>query len=395
MGNSFYLLKFVLKNITTMKTNYHIYQTNRFFLFLIVLLVFSSCMQYQYNVISPGRVKPGEELKKHNTTFTQVSKTISSQPDSLFEVIGHGAGSWRYYPMGINKKGVVYGNGFKNKETQAIHITWLIDQSIAYDPHMSIELDAQYPPDNHPIHKTFPDDGAYILHNTPEWEKDSKAIMKPSSLNYLHNNTIQKAVEHFVNKEYYKNCNMYIEIKVDKDCYDANTQSSDCKMQCQKLANELKNYALTYKTDNNKNWLCITSFSPLALQLFRDALPNELKDRFDYVLISGYIGGWFTAWAAQRKGYVPAFDSNISNFVIQTEWLDCVWFSVQGIKDYDTVFNDMITKRKTAHPTWQEVSFSYATYPKGKDKMIKLMTKGKTKLNAPIRSFMLDLDYEW
>jgi hypothetical protein len=351
-----------------------------------ILFLLGSCMQFQYCFVSPGRVPP-DSLHAHNIAYSQVSKEASSIPNDQYEVIGHGAGSWRYYPMNINRKGNVYGNGFRHKKDKALGIIELIDSSIAIDPTMSIEIDAQYAPDSHLIRKLYPEDGAYVLHDTPKWKRCH--TRKKSAINYLHDNTIRKAMDHFVASGYYRHCKMYVEIKVSKQAHDPIRSG---QLYARSLAKELEEYIRKYSNGNKDNWLCINSFSPLALEAFRNSLPCELQDRVDYVLIAGYTGNWLKGRVAQKKGYVPEFTPGISAFVTQTPWLDCVWFSAQGIKDFNEKFNTMIAHRKAAHPEWKEVEFSYATYPYKFSKMKRRMSK-TPKLNAPIRSFMLDLDY--
>lgn len=346
-------------------------------------------MQIKYCFVSPGRVSK-EELKDHNKTFSVISDSISINPKAKYEVIGHGAASWRYYPMGVNKKGLVYGNGYKNKKTQALNIVQLIDSSIAMDPEMSIELDAQYPPANHELKKRFPEDGAYILHDVPKWKKGYMSLN--SSLNYFHQNTLLIALNHHTAKGYHQKSKVYVEIKACKNCIDITSQELDCKDQCIALANEVKDLVIQFKRDDQQNWLCITSFSPAALDAFRNALPDSLKGAVDFILIAGHTRKFITACIAQSKGHVPRYDAEMKCFIVHTEWLNCIWFSGQGIPKFNELFTEISQKRKTLHPDWNPVEFSFSTYQKKSEKMKNMMMKSPG-LQVEIRSFMLDLDY--
>ena len=341
-------------------------------------------------IISPGRITPNK-LKEHNDFFIKLSNDITKKQKTSYEIIGHGSSSFRYYPMGINCKGLVYGNGFLNKNTPALDIIDLIKTSISVDPSISIELDVHYPPKNHYIKKKFPNNGAYILHNIPKWEKPY--MKKDTVLNYFNKNTIKNVVDFFVRNEYYHKSKVYIELKLNKECFDIHNFEEHCKEQSYNLAQELKQYTL-YRREDNENWLCITSFSPLALKIFRDTLPNDFKNHFDYVLIAGYTGSWIKSKLAQLKGFVPRFDSKIISFIIQSEWIDTIWFSAQGIPQYKKIFNEIIQKRKELDII-KKINFSFSTYQKTPRKMVNLMHKNRTeKLNAEIRSFMFDLDYK-
>jgi len=351
--------------------------------------LFSISQFFKETFISPGRVKINK-LKEHNVFFTNLSNAISEKQKSSYELIGHGASSWRYYPMGVNKRGLVYGNGFSNNKTPALDIVDLIKKSIEVDPKISIELDAHYAPDNHFIKQKYPNDGAYILHNLPKWDKPY--MNKDSVVDYFHRNTIKNTIDFFVQNTYYQESKVYIELKSNKECIDINCHADYCSIQSEKLAKELIPYT-SYVREDGQNWLCITSFSPLALKTFRDALPENLKDKFDYVLILGYTGSWVKSKLAQLKGFVPRFDSQINSFIVHSDWLNTIWFSAQGISNYKTVFNDILLKRKEFYEE-EKLTFSYSTYQKKAKKMYQLMQKNKSeKLKAEIRSFMLDLDY--
>lgn len=345
-----------------------------------VILTLSSCMQFKYTFVSPGRVDK-KSYSSHNTNFNVISDSISGQHQSNYEVIGHGVSSWRYYPMGVSKKGFVYGNNQTN--VKEISVTKLITNSYQLDSTLSIELDAQYVPIDDTIRKIIKHQGAYVMHDIPKW--GSKKMIAPEVFAYLKNNTLKSAVDHFTNMGYYQYSKMYIEIKVSK------TNFKECDAQCKELAQELNDYAKKFVRGNNQNWLCITSFSPYALEKFRNFLSQEAIDKFDYVLIAGYTFGWPKSSFAQLKGYVPKFDESISNFAIHSKWLTCIWFSSQGIKDFKKQFLYVNEERSKHHPEWNKLKFSFSTYPMKTDNMNKSLLKNSNK-KIPIQSYMLDFD---
>lgn len=335
-------------------------------------------MQFKYTFISPGRVQPGA-LQSHINHFTAVSDAISGKHQGTYEVIGHGITSWRNYPMGISKKGFVYGNN----TTEAWNIIKLIDNSRSLDSTISIELDAQYVPQNDTLRKIYPNNGAYVLHNIPVWGQNQNVA--PKVLKYLADNTLEGAVRHFATQGYYQSAKMYIEIKVAKASF------QDCDTQCYELANELRAFAQQYQRNDRENWLCIMSFSPYALEKFRKYLPDDLKNAFNYLLIAGHTYSWPKSRIAQAKGYVPRWDDTMVKFVSGTEWLNSVWFASQGITHFKFVFSDVVGKRSQLHPEWKAVSFSYSTYQFKHRKMTRMMTK-HPHININIQSFMLDFD---
>lgn len=354
------------------------------------VVLYSSCIQTKY-VASPGRIIP-DSLAAHNRKFTSFTKQIDSKPKEKYEVIGHALSSWRYYPMDVNRKGMVYGNGVKGmyNSTPADTIIKLIDRSISYDPCISLEMDVQYIPASAKVDTALNRNSGYIMHNIPKWEK--KRINKPGVIGYFKANTLKAALDHIVKKNYYEKCKVYIEIKVTKRSYRKGHEYLN-DSQCIKLAKELTAYLQMYKRTNDENWLCIYSFSPMALTKFRNSIPDEIKNKIDYILVAGYVPV-YQAFIASFKGYVPRFNKKRIDFLYSTEWIKCVWFSAQGIPDFKKQFYQIDSVRQHNHPDWQPLTYSFATYP-NKDMDKYMMKKGRNsnkKIN--IRSFMFDMDDE-
>ncbi len=304
---------------------------------VILLLVFSastqSCMLCKYIFISPGRIKPNE-FAQTTTTFATINNRISKVPNETYEVIAHGAGSWRFYPMGISKKGIVYGNGFSNKKTEAKNVNKLIDNTLSVNPNISIELDVHYAP----VDAGYDINKGFIIHDQPIWSLDYAQSRRVKS--YLNQNTLKNTLSHFVKKKYHLKSKVYIEIKVKREC-DCEGAPDTCNTQYKKLARELDQFARKYKRKDLTNWLCITSFSTFALKSFRSELKSKTKGLFDYILIAGYTGGKIKGHFAQSKGYVPEYDSTITNFCIKTDWRGGLWFTVRGVQSFKVKFKQL------------------------------------------------------
>ncbi len=290
--------------------------------------------------------------------------------------------------MGVSRKGLVYGNGYNNKKTQAENVTTLMANSYQYDPRISIELDAHFAPASFSLNHGLDIKDAYVMHDVPKWQKSR--MRNPVVIQFLKDNTLKDVLDFHVKNNAHKRSIVYIELKSKKKCYKDLPEINSCFDQCKGLASIIVPYL---KDHTEKNWLAVTSFSPNMLVNFRAALPAELKDRVDYILIAGHRIKGLTRPFVSLKGYVPKFGKNIKSFASSTPWIDCIWFSVQGIKNYTKHFNEVIDNRKGQLPGATELRFSFATYPLKRDKMIEKLI-GDTVLNAPFRSFMLDLDYK-
>ena len=185
----------------------------KYLLLILLLTTLQSCMVFKYNFVSPGRIKP-KEYNEYKKKFKRISNEISSVKDREIEVIAHGAGSWRYYPMGISKNGTIYGNGFNNKRTKALNINEIIDSILTKNPEVSIELDVHYAPKNSGF--TLNKDKGYIIHDQPKWDNEYMKLQNVKK--YLNENTLVNFLNHFTKNNYFLKSNVYIEIKVCEEC---------------------------------------------------------------------------------------------------------------------------------------------------------------------------------
>ncbi|WP_196888411.1 hypothetical protein [Aureivirga sp. CE67] len=340
-------------------------------------------VKIQEKLFSPGRIKK-TEIDSYYQEISSFTKSINKNEAKEIDLIAHGAGSWRYYPMGINKKGKVYGNGFRFKKNAAKNINDLIDATLAINKEVSFEMDIQYPPEKHPIRKEFPEDHGFIIHDIPNWKK---LHIRSKTLDFFKKNTVKKVLKHFTKNNYHQTSKLFFEIKVTEKCY--GIKRATCEIVCEDLAKGLIPFAEKYKRDSGENWMQIVSFSPRALRLFREHLPDNLKDKFNYCLIVGFTGGYIKSKLAQIKGFVPAFDETIKSKILEMDWLDCLWFSIQGITDFKEQF-EALNNRRIAE-NMKELEFSFSTYQYKKEKL-KKMLKSQAKYPFNFQSFLIDID---
>ena len=119
------------------------------------------------------------------------------------------------------------------------------------------------------------------------------------------------------------------------------------------------------------------------------------------MLIAGIdeIGLFGHKWLiAQAKGSVPLFDPKFQQFVVTTSWLDSIWFSPQGIKDYSSVFNKITEDRKNNCPTdsnngpCKQLTYSVASYPLEWEDFVGKLVGARPPFTLPLKSIMIDID---
>ena len=350
-------------------------------------------------LVSPGRVDHYQlqaEVNKLDKFWRELPNPANTRPDKL-EIIGHGAGSYRHYPMDINIDDYPEGNKSKAK-----NVSHLMDAVINTGFVDSIELDSQLPLVSQVPHELCRDnDGAklpcsFVMHNTPDWmlisEKDT-----PKTFTYMQKNTVSSVLEHFIDRGYHRKGKLvYLELKCDDD----KSNIINCAEAGIQVAQDIKDIIRnTKQSKGSKNWLTITSFFPVALNAFRDELESGLNDKVDYALIAGYDKAGFLgikAWAAQLKGRVPEFDTDIQKFATSKPWLDRIWFSTKGITDPASVFEKVKEAREKNCPGYnkglcKDLEFSVSSYDNSW-KQFKKTLNGNSPFSLPLVSIMIDID---
>lgn len=363
----------------------------------VLVSLLSGCGQTKPDwVVSPGRVND-YELKKEIKKFQLLREKLPNSNKKL-KIIGHGAGSYRHYPMAINDNDFLMGNKAKAK-----HITHLIDDSFEFNNIDAVEIDAQLPPLSHELcsKKDSSDKScSFAIHDTPDWSLVSNSRV-PNSIKFLRKNTVRAVLNHFVERTYHEQGKqVYLEVKC-TDKVDPNVM--ECITAGKRVAEDIKDIIKNNVLEGKKNWLTIISFFPDALGAFRSELEKiQLHNKVDYGLIAGHdtkgLIGWLglkEKWA-QAKGRVPEFVDRIKNFAIEKYWLNQVWFSTRGISGSSSVFKKIdLERRHKCKDDNQEVckalEYNVSSYDRGWTSFEEDLT-GDEKFSGNLVSIMIDVD---
>lgn len=355
------------------------------------MVLASSCATLQDAMVSPGRMQRAQ--------IPDVLKPLYEArglPNEPLEIIGHGAGSFRFYPMSVKGGKTVKSNKWKDCDQPVKDINTLMDMAYEKDSIMSLEIDIQAPPNDNAL-CNGDQDCLFIMHNKVKWQKlktdDNEAVK------YMQRNTVRQTLQYFVDKDYHLRKRLYLELKYPRGCQSPDSDRSDCGDVSIRLANELVRILETVNVDTigaENRWLSVISFSALALSEVRSALPSELKDKIDYVLIAGIHpkSSWlgFKWLIGQTKGPVPMFNKEMREFVVNTPWLDRVWFSTQGIPKFEKVFSELANQRQRNCEDCPSIDLSVAVYPLKQDAFVRKLQKTDEAFRINLKSMMIDID---
>lgn len=375
-------------------------------LFLIPLIV--SCTTLPDIFVSPGRI----DRKMLNDGLRPLKEVCEELKDCDFdklEIVGHGAGSYRYYPMDVVNTFMVEntrvrGNNWSNEyPAKAKNINDLLDLTFSSNEVDSVEIDVQAAPLSH----SLCGDGLgclYVMHNEPDWEM----LEEPghNAIEYLQNNSLRKILKYFVEtKKYYKDRRLHLELKSNFGCNDPDRTSDFCRESAVRLANEIittlsnLNALKSEKwkdpeTGEPVNWLSLVSFSATALQVSQEVLKAAGLDKYvDFSLIAGVYPADLRWIPGQLKGSVPVFSSKLRGFAETTEWLDTIWFSPQGIEGFNKVFQDVLNKRQAQYGDKDRLGFNIAVYSYVPSQFISEMLSMQNRgINLPVKAMMIDID---
>lgn len=349
---------------------------------LFTLLFLASCASF----VSPSRVQPTdlEGKIKELQTFHREELGVASR----MKVIGHGAGSFRHYPMDLvsstKDKGVRGNNGLFTR-AKALPVSDLIRNAFEKYGLDAVEIDVQVPP------KARGRDGktarAFIMHNTPKWD----AVSRPNlAAEYMQKNSLESVLQEFVKHGYHQGKVLYLELKSTAECQKGRPLSKKCQHYIDTVSDIIQPF-LGADYSKERSWLRLISFSPYMLSSIRNSLEGNASSNTRYELIVGYTRDWIwgTNWIkaclAQSKGPVPEFNQTMKNFIINNTFIDRVWFSVKGIRNPGNEFAEVIRSRKE---TESPLEMNVAVYDVGNAKYRRRLREAK----LPISSIMLDID---
>lgn len=363
---------------------------------ITICLLISSCASIPDKFVSPGRIQR-ETLSSGLKPIKEICANLENCTQDNLEIIAHGAGSYRNYPLEIRQDGYVLGNKWDDKcEARAKNINDLMDLTFATGEVNAIEIDVQAPDSDHPLCENGKD-CLYIIHNKQNW--DSLKSLDNPAIKYLQNNTINTSLAHFISNGYYKDRHVYLEIKSTRGCNAPNRNDSECRDLGLRVANEILDdlqWVDNLSEKQNPNWLTIVSFSATALQAVRDGLKNDFENSVNYGLIAGVYPFSLKWFIGQAKGSVPLFNRGLQHFAETTPWLDTIWFSPQGISDFSSVFNKLAQNRvlecHDGGGSCDPINFSVSTYQFEQTKFSKKINEIKPPFNLPLTAMMIDID---
>lgn len=354
-----------------------------------------------YNLVSPSRINDAQ-LSNAIDRIKAFHHLLNPAVDSL-EVIGHGAGSFRHYPMNYQaghrltggKKGMVHGNHYLCSAAQAKPIAELMEQAFREYQLDAVEIDVHLPDGNHALADCY----GYVIHDKLRWDK-----IQPhdAAYNYLQQNRLDKVLSHFINQGFYRSKVLYLDLKVDADCQilpetACSISNHRCHHYPRAIANIVKPFLSgEYQSDSGEPWLRLVSFSPHTLSSLYKHLHENERNNLSFGVIAGYQNRWIwpfkgiKKYAANSKGPVPLLDNGFLAFIEQTPWLDRVWFSTKGLDNPVTIFQSVNKTR--AGSGYSALKYSVAHYDvKPKSYRKKLSNVGHDAA-LDIVSFMVDID---
>ena len=345
-------------------------------------------------MVSPNRLQR-DHLPAALKPLLQTCDSFGKPRNKKLEIIGHQAGSYRYYPMGIGgDDDYIHGNDWNRScPSEAKRVIDLIDQ--AFDPAKgidSIEIDVQAAD----LDRSLCQDGndcIFVMHNKhnkKEWERLAEAESDD-----LRNNSLKHVFTHFSEKGYIKaKKHLYLELKSTRGCNaPGEEKGGKCTDSGNRVAALINKMVAENALDLSNNWLSFTSFSAVALQAVHDNLDSNIKDKTGYALIAGMHPlrpiEWF---AAQAKGSVPLFTRELQHFAETTAWLDSIWFSPQGIPAFGELFQEISDKRKASCSHCQELKFTVATYSLKHERFNLMMIAQSLSFKQELSAIMVDID---
>ncbi len=356
---------------------------------LLGLFLGGCCFGNPTPIVSPGRVGP-DHLSGEIVKLKSFCKKL---PDgkcdkNRLEIIGHGAGSFRHYPIDITKKGKIVGNdGAKVHSFAELMKSAFDDRDLT-----AIEIDAQLPPHiNHKLHTDNNPNTSFVMHNTPNWNKLTQKD-QPDAFNYLQKNTLPIVLKEFISKGYHqKGKKLYLELKATNECAHPGDTRHQCTDAPSRVARDIQTI-LKLPDANSHQWLTVISFSASVLETLREKLGEQYQNKIGYALVAGYDkDGLFSMKAklAQCKGDVPKFDHTMKTFVATRAWISNIWFSTKGISNPAKEFESLVQMRQKIHPDIP-LKFIVASY----DRNWNGFEKSIREFPYPLVSIMIDIDDE-
>lgn len=332
-------------------------------------------------IVSPNRIP-----KTPNAAFEKKVKKLKHftlcQKPSGCEIIGHGAGSFRHYAMQMNRDGTIEGNNKLFYKYKVVNVTELIKNAFQIQNIDAVEIDVHVPPKSIAKQMCYPkNECAFVMHNRPIWEVLHQGSISPNAYEYLQQNRLESILSDFFH-ESYTNKKIYIELKAPHNCMLPDIDETSCKREPKIIANIINKIS---KENEVAEHLAVASFSATYLQTFYHSVDQKVRHSIEYVLIAGYKDKGIKRCFADCKGAVPPFSCSMQNFIVDTQWLNTVWFSTKAIDDPKAAFEYIVAAREKKG--YKKLSFSVSHYDK-RD-VLEILLKNSF---FTLKSIMIDID---
>jgi hypothetical protein len=374
----------------------------------VVLLISEGCESADFRGLpacleSPGRLdasdlpqafSPFENLCNDDSKVLTCIPPLKGRKDT--ERVGHVLGAYQEYTMKLTKDGPLpRRNAYQSRDAIYLMETafnkWYLD-AVEFDVHIDYE--------------NKDEERVFILHYEPPWAELSSWPDSHLSRQFLDNqrNTLWKLLEVFFNNHAYKGKRLYVELKASKTCQDNGERPTDnCRIVAKRIAAVLKHWS----EDIKKNCcpVAFVSFSTQMLEAMHDALSDELlHESVDFILILGPSSQIKAKIASLFKGWVPKFDKNVNDWLVQKDWLVGVWYSPGAIKDLPIKICNINKQREGKF--WRRLFVGISVYQQKQEDFMEIVRNSwkQAKAKAPtcgsgesiepavVKSFIFDID---
>ncbi|WCL49982.1 hypothetical protein [Leptospira sp. GIMC2001] len=282
--------------------------------------------------------------------------------DEPFYIIGHRLGDYSRYPTNVNKK--KYIPHYKNS-------TELIDSAFTEYGLNGVELDVRLGSDGN----------VYVVHDK------IKKNLPQESINYLADNSIEKFIQHFIDKKYYLKNRIFIELKLapklfhpDKQSFLPDVVNRSEKKLIDNLFRILDRILSQYPEERQliQQSICFISFSLAALHYAY--VVSEAVHEFHLITTTDQF---IKKTLSRMMFYVPLTPQEKSR-IQYAEWLTGIWFDPYYLDDPVSTFLGINELRRN------KLKFYISTYGMKYSKLLEKF-KSPNSEQFPVSGMIFDL----
>ncbi|MCB1160545.1 MAG: hypothetical protein KDK45_23800 [Leptospiraceae bacterium] len=270
---------------------------------------------------------------------------------SSMKIIGHRFGAHKKYPKNLNRRKLIE----QYSETHD-----LADFAFSFTGLNSLEMDI----------RLWKDGNVYIVHDKLKKKLPSEARM------YMFNNSLEKFIRTFIEKEYYKKHHIYLELKLSGKIFDiSNFQffpdilNPQEKALIERTIDTLESVLAAHPDKENiRKSIHFISFSLSSLHYLYTVSKNEYDT---FLIVSTDI--FMKKSLSKMFFYFPLTEKEKSR-IIFSEWLKGIWFDPKQIKNPMKTFHYINQERKN------KLKFFLSSYGMKPEKLFKKLKGSGEKL---------------